>query len=127
MLDTLWKRIFSRQYGLSARAAITGPRSEPPMPMLTTSVKRLPVWPRIFFACARPTKSPILSSTSGTSATPSTPGATASEGLARSAACSTERFSVTLMRSPANIASMASGTCASFARRTSSLRVVALT
>ena len=31
------------QYGLSASLAITGPRSEPPMPMLTTSVMRLPV------------------------------------------------------------------------------------
>ena len=29
--------------GDSARAAIAGPRSEPPMPMLTTSVKRAPV------------------------------------------------------------------------------------
>ena len=33
----------SRGKGASASVTITGPRSEPPMPMLTTSVMRLPV------------------------------------------------------------------------------------
>jgi hypothetical protein len=33
MFETLWKRILSCQYGRNALAAITGPRSEPPMPM----------------------------------------------------------------------------------------------
>ncbi len=97
------------------------------MPILTMSVKRLPVWPRIFFACTRSTKSSILLSTSQTSVTPSTSSATLSDILARNAACRTERSSVTLIFSPANIASIAAGTCASFASRTSSLRVVALT
>ena len=32
--------------GASARQAIRGPRSDPPMPMFTTSVIRSPVWPR---------------------------------------------------------------------------------
>jgi hypothetical protein len=85
--------------------------------MLTISVKRLPVWPRIFFACTRSTKSSMRLSTSHTSVTPATSSATLSDILARSA----------LIRSPANIASMASGTCASFASRASSLRVVAVT
>ncbi len=41
--DTKCARICGCQYGLSARLAIIGPRSLPPMPMLTTSVIRAPV------------------------------------------------------------------------------------
>ena len=125
-LDALWKRIFLCQYGLSALLAMTGPRSEPPMPMLTMSVSRLPVWPRILRACTLPTKSSIALSVSQTSVTPSVSSATRSDIFARNAVCSTERSSVTLILSPANIASIAAGTSASRASRTSSFFVVAL-
>ncbi len=41
--DTKCRRGPSRAYGVSAAVAIAGPRSDPPMPMLTTSVMRRPV------------------------------------------------------------------------------------
>ena len=37
-LETKWTCRSRLPYGLSASVAMTGPRSEPPMPMLTTSV-----------------------------------------------------------------------------------------
>ena len=44
-LETKWTLRSRLQYGLSASVTITGPRSEPPMPRLTTSVIVLPVKP----------------------------------------------------------------------------------
>ncbi len=92
--------------GRSASYAIAGPRSEPPMPMLTTFRMRLPVWPVHSPERTRSANAAILSSTSctpGTTFSPST-SITASRG-ARSAVCSTARSSVTLIRSPRNMAS----------------------
>ena len=43
--ETKWVRRSPASYGASAAVAIAGPRSLPPMPMLTTSVKRSPVAP----------------------------------------------------------------------------------
>ena len=37
-LETKWKRLPGSTYSASAATAICGPRSEPPMPMFTTSV-----------------------------------------------------------------------------------------
>ena len=48
---------------------MTGPRSEPPMPMLTTFRMRLPVWPFHAPLRTRLEKSAILSSTACTSGT----------------------------------------------------------
>ncbi len=80
------------------------------MPMFTIAVIGRPVCPRqsperIWFA-----NTAIRSSTSWTCATTSVPStiSLASRGIRR-ATCSTERFSVTLMRCPVNIASIRSG------------------
>ena len=77
------------------------------MPMLTTLRIRLPVWPVCSPERTRAAKSPILSRTAWTSGTTSTPSTRmwASRG-ARRATCSTARSSVTLIFSPANMASM---------------------
>ena len=91
----------------NASYAITGPRSEPPMPMLTTLRIRRPVAPVHCPDRTRSAKAPIRSSTSCTSATtswPSTP-RVASRGR-RSAVCRTARSSVMLMCSPPNIPSI---------------------
>ena len=76
------------------------------MPMLTTLRIRSPVAPVHAPERTRAARSAIRSSTSWTSGTTSWPSTsiTASRG-ARSATCSTGRSSVTLMRSPRNIAS----------------------
>jgi hypothetical protein len=42
-LDTKWEVMPGSLYGRRASVTMTGPRSEPPMPMLTTSVMALPV------------------------------------------------------------------------------------
>ena len=79
------------------------------MPMLTMLRMRLPLWPSQAPLRTRAAKSAMRSSTSctpGTTLTPSTR-MSAPRG-ARSATCSTARFSVVLMRSPQNIASMRS-------------------
>ena len=52
---------------------MTGPRSEPPMPMLTTLRMRLPVYPCHSPLRTRRAKSDILSSTACTSGTTSLP------------------------------------------------------
>ena len=93
--------------GAAPRSTMTGPRSEPPMPMLTTSVIVLPVWPfhspaadavgeRAHLARAR-------ALTSGITSLPST--RIGRFDRLRSATCSTARSSVTLIFSPANIRS----------------------
>ena len=107
---------------------MAGPRSEPPIPMLTTVVMRSPVAPVHSPPRTRSANAPIRPSTSCTSATTSTPSTTseASRGI-RSATCSTARSSVTLMCSPANIASMRSAQPASVGERSSSAIVSSVT
>lgn len=92
-------------YGLSASVTITGPRSLPPMPRLTTSVMGLPVKP--FHAPERTefTKTsswPSTAFTSGITSLPST--MIGVEDRLRRATWSTARFSVRLISSPENIA-----------------------
>src|SRR6516164_4661329 len=95
--------MFQRSY------AITGPRSEPPIPTLMTLRMRLPVWPVQAPLRTRLEKALILSRTAWTSGTTFFPSTTmvASFG-ARRATCNTARFSVMLILSPRNIASMRS-------------------
>ena len=104
-LETKWTlRSVPRVYGLSASVTITGPRSLPPMPKLTTSVIFLPVKPSHSPERTLFTKTSSLPSTSLTSGITSAP-STMIGVLARlrSATCSTARFSVALIFSPANI------------------------
>ena len=91
------------------------------MPTFTTFTIGLPVCPFHSPARTRSQKPDMRSSTSCTSATTSTP-STISDSLRgmRSATCSTERFSVTLMRSPRNIASMCARSSDSSASASSS-------
>ena len=81
------------------------------MPMLTTLRIGRPVWPFHSPERIRSENAAIRSSTSCTCLTTSTP-STISDALRgiRSATCSTARSSDTLMCSPANIASVRSGT-----------------
>ncbi len=118
--ETKWRRGPSRS-GLSARAAMAGPRSEPPMPILTTSANAPPAPEkrpaRTCSAKARKRSSvPRTSSPAGAGAPP------------RSAMCRTARRSVTLMASPANIASRRASTPAAraSARRAASASGVEL-
>ena len=79
------------------------------MPMLTTFLIRLPVCPVQAPLRTRSANSAILSSTAWTSGTTSLPSTTIDCSFgARSATCSTARFSVTLILSPRNIASIRS-------------------
>ena len=95
----------------SAWQAITGPRSEPPMPMLTTARIGLPVWPVHRPARTSVAYAAIASSTACTPGTTSSPSKTICCDLgARRATCKTARRSVTLIRSPQNIASARSAT-----------------
>ena len=98
------------------------------MPTLTTLRIGLPVCPVHSPDRTRSAKALIRCRTSWTSFTTSTP-STISERLRgiRSATCRTERFSETLIRSPANIASRRSGTPRSWARRPSSIIVSSVT
>ena len=98
------------------------------MPMLTTLRMARPVWPRHSPVRTRRAKSAILSSTAWTRGTTSTPSTTieASRG-ARRATWRTGRSSVTLIRSPANIASVRWRRPAASARATSRSRVSAVT
>ena len=103
--------------GASARQTIRGPRSDPPMPMFTTSVIRSPVWPRHSPERTAPEKRAIASSPRSTSARMAS--STSQTGVSResrSSACSTARSSVVLMRAPKNIARARSTTPASAAR-----------
>ena len=79
------------------------------MPMLTTLRMRLPVYPFHSPERTRSAKDDMRSSTPCTSGTTSSPSTTIfwPRG-ARSATCSTGRPSVTLIRSPPNMASMRS-------------------
>jgi hypothetical protein len=115
-LLTKCRRLPESANASSASTAICGPRSEPPMPMFTTSVMA---------GSARrvSAKSSIASSVLCTSLSRGcSAGVTASPGAdrgQRSRVCSTARPSVVLMASPANIASRCSSSrhsCASASR-----------
>ncbi len=127
-LDT--KRSVRRRspYQRSASAAMAGPRSEPPIPMLTTLRIGRPVKPVHPPLRTRPAKSAMRSSTAWTRGTTSSPSTTmrAPRG-ARSATCSTARCSVTLIFSPANIASLRAATPEDRARSSNSLSVSSVT
>ena len=87
---------------------MTGPRSLPPMPMLTTYLMRLPVKPFHLPCRTRSEKSPICARTARTSGITSLPSTkTCAFGSQfRRAVCRTARFSVTLIFSPVNIFSI---------------------
>ena len=98
------------------------------MPMLTTLRTRRPVWPSQRperTSSANPRIRPSTSWTSGTTLWPSTRIELPSG--ARRATCSTARFSVTLIRSPANMASIRWRSPARSAMATSSPTVSAVT
>ncbi len=112
----------------SAIVAISGPRCDPPIPMFTTLRIGRPVAPVQSPDRTRRLKAAIRSSTSCTGPTTSSPSSSIRvPRAARSATCSTARSSETLIRSPANIAAIRSGSPASCAARTSSAIVSALT
>ena len=98
------------------------------MPMLTTLRIGWPVNPVHSPERTLSGKAAIRSSTSCTSGTTFSPSTsmTASRG-ARSATCSTGRFSVTLIRSPRNIASRSAVTPRAAARSRSSRSVSSVT
>ena len=113
-----------RWNGFSASQTMSGPRSEPPMPMLTTSVIVSPLAPRHSPLRTLSEKRPIRSRTSRT------PGITSSPPMRmgrperlRSATCRTARFSVALIVSPANMRSRHSSTFAARARSNRSRKV----
>ena len=102
-------RIERCENGARAIAAMQGPRSEPPMPMLTTLRTGLPLRPRHAPERTCSAKAAILSSTSrtpGMTSLPSPWSITGPPERARSATCRTARSSVSLMCSPRNIASI---------------------
>ncbi len=78
-------------YGAKAAVTMAGPRSEPPMPMLTTSV----IWPAARMVSAKVQKARSVAATSGITSAPSV--AIGGLGGARSAVCRTARFSVVLI------------------------------
>ncbi len=103
--DEVHAHAFQRVMIERARTTIAGPRSEPPMPMFTTSRIGLPVWPRQLPLWIDSTKRCMRLSTFATSRSTSTPSTTSGGRTgARRAVCSTARFSVKLMRSPLNMA-----------------------
>src|SRR5918993_1732835 len=100
---------------------MAGPRSEPPMPMLTTLRTRRPVWPSQRPERTSSAKARIRPSTSWTPGTTSWPSTSIElPSGARRATWSTARFSVTLIRSPPNMASIRRRSPARSARATSS-------
>ena len=103
-------------------AAIAGPRSEPPMPILTTFLMVWPVCPSQEPERSAVAKSRIRPKTSWTSAATSWPSTlkSSSTGI-RSAVCNTARSSVLLMCSPANMASRRDSRSAALATSTSCL------
>ncbi|MNN32401.1 hypothetical protein D3C81_1461230 [compost metagenome] len=124
-LETKWMRgpVWSPRCA-SARQTMRGPRSEPPMPMLTTSVMVWPVEPVQAPPRTRSEKSCMRQRTSwmaGITETPST--LNGASGSARSATCRAARSSVVLMCSPANMASRRCVTPASSASFISSAKV----
>ena len=98
------------------------------MPMFTTFRIRLPVWPVCSPERTLAVNAPILRSTACTSGTTSLPSTTmCSPSGARSATCRTARSSVTLIFSPANMASIRARKPARSARATRSRTVSPVT
>ena len=96
----------------SASQASCGPRCEPPMPMLTTSVIGCPDEPSQRPPRTSSLNAAIRSRTPCTWATTSSPSTISRDSRgSRSAVCSTERRSVVLIRSPRNIAPRRSESC----------------
>ena len=92
--------------GESARDAIAGPRSEPPMPILTTSLSRAPVAPQDVARAHRARESEnlfALGFDQGRMFSP--PTRSGRDERSRRAICMAARLSVLLMRSPENNAS----------------------
>ena len=98
------------------------------MPMLTTFLMRLPVWPVHWPSRTRLANPAILSSTACTSGTRFFPSTTIEAPLgARRATWRTARSSVTLILSPRNMASIRSLSPESSASRTSKPMVSSVT
>ena len=131
-LETKWVRNCGGAKGDRARAAMAGPRSDPPMPMLMTSVNVSPSAPQ-----TRPSRTSAAKRgnfsrapmTSGITSLPST--RTGLPEKLRKAVCRTARFSVALIFSPANMASrgfefgaVASSKSAARRRRQAIFRIV---
>ena len=89
----------------SACTAMAGPKSEPPIPIFTMSVKRWPLLPRMAPPRTPSANSSIRARSASTSLSMSAPPTAAPAGW-RSATCSTARPSVGLMISPHHMASM---------------------
>lgn len=120
MLETNQTRGPPEEYGLRASVTMRGPRSEPPMPMLMTSVMGLPVYPfqSPFRTCWQ--NDFIFSRTLLTSGITSLPSTRMGVfDRFRRATCSTARFSVKLIFSPLNMRSRAASTPLDLARSTS--------
>ncbi len=112
-----------RREGAKARVAMAGPRSEPPMPILMTSVIGWPSAPRTRPSRTSAAKLSIFSRTPITSGITSLPSTrTGLPSKLRKAVCRTARFSVVLIFSPANMASRLASTLAVLASSTSALR-----
>ena len=103
-LLTKWKRLPLWQYGSSASTAMRGPRSDPPMPICTTSV--ICAWARTDSANAR--KSVRTASTS--CQRPRKDSGTLAASGQRNSQCITARCSVLLIGSPRNMASRSAST-----------------
>ena len=96
---------------ISARTAITGPRSLPPMPMFRMWVKRWPVAPRSAPPCTAWVKACMRLSVEWISAaTAAPPEPRVAPAGARNAMCSARRCSVMLTSSPAAMASRRTAT-----------------
>ena len=104
--ETKWVRTLLTHHGRKASVVITGPRSDPPMPILTTCSIFLPVDPCHDPSCIESQKVFMRASTSRTSGMTSMPSTCIGRSdWFRSATCITARCSVVLMGSPANMAS----------------------
>ena len=123
-LATKCARRSGRAYGVSAVQTMRGPRSDPPMPMFTTSVMRWPVYP-----CHVPDRTASLNPrmaarTRTTSPITSWPSTSMGRSAGRrSATWSTARFSVVLIFSPRNMAAIFSSSPASRASANRQARV----
>ncbi len=107
----------------SASTAITGPRSEPPMPMLTMVRNGLPVLPATAPECTPRTKASSLARSARTSSMMLRPSTASGRSSARrSAVCNAGRFSVLLTRWPLSSAWMRPLRSAFAARSTRSSR-----
>ncbi len=122
--DTKWTRGPPRANGRNALHTVNGPRSEPPIPMLTTWVKGLPVIPCIvppLIASEKARTRSRMATTSGMTSCPSTQ--IGWFDRLRKATCKAARLSVVLTRRPSNIAAICSPTFDSAASAVSSCRV----